>query len=1200
MSKPTFSKPRAAIPDSETDDDDEDDLDITNAVSKQLRNPSKQTAKPINPALEGPDIENDEETIASGDETSDLDNVKAQRKPVTKSAIKSAASSKSGLALKKDPSVIRISSSPEAVAKPNSHPPKKKRPVSRSSSSDPYDPRPIKRGRKPAVAPKTSASQPRTKKESTQYSLDHVEFDMDDMFSQISQRRKRKTKASSPASIRSTDSGKVDHVESEDEDEGEKKNRDENKVRVKVENGKQKVVMTDDEDDNPYERFRESKKRKTQRGRKPKKDSGNPTKSNKPATPLIPKIRPTHSQLRDQAIDRENGYSDSEQGANECPLHLLLKKQDLEKDQKEKKKPLEDIYRFPPTFDLDSDDEENLEDLEEKPQFPGSSPCRAYKDIVLDRSRGVIPASIARWLRDYQVDGVRFMHNAFILNTGVILGDDMGLGKTIQVISFLTAAFGKTGDIRDSKRMRKMRAERPDDWYPKVMIVCPGTLISNWERELDTWGWWQVHTYHGSKSKKEDALSAAEAGYLEIMITTYDTYRRDEAKINMIEWDAVIADECQKIKERKSGITEAMNRVNSLCRIGLTGTAIMNHYGELWNLLNWVRPGELGGYANWKKDIEDPLKIGQAHGATNAELARARNTANDLVKNLLPRMFLRRLKTLIAHQLPKKTDRVVFCKLGALQQEAYENYIESDVVQLVKYSTDPCDCGSGKTRARCCHTTLEDGRTLQQVVFPAIQDIQQLCNHLANWVPQDGEPIEKQEKNLEKLQIGLPDNWEKYYRRQPFENAIDPAFCGKWQVLQKLLAFWKENDDKVLIFSYSKKLLKMLQILLNNTHYNICYLDGDMSLEDRTNAVDSFNSDPSQFAFLISTKAGGVGLNIVSANKVVVFDPSWNPSHDLQAQDRAYRIGQRRDVEVFRLVCAGTIEEIIYARQIYKQQQANIGYEASFERRYFTGVMKDSNRRGELFGLKNLFTFQQDNVVLQGIVNKTNVAESKTGVLILNLESDAGMDENMELSNLEDENDAISQIQAIVGSNDEASTFLAPTSKLDPIQAILSEAGVEYTHENTEVIGTSKLEENISRKAVEANEDPTMRTMTAFQHDMSNDDRFQYGNVPHTVRVRQFNSLRKAFGYKYEENGKFALEVERWKPDRRATALEKFYRSRRRILALRGEMDEKEVPEHTGNHEVITIDDTTEGEEDEDEDEDPDEEVEDEEEGEYE
>lgn len=201
-----------------------------------------------------------------------------------------------------------------------------------------------------------------------------------------------------------------------------------------------------------------------------------------------------------------------------------------------------------------------------------------------------------------------------------------------------------------------------------------------------------------------------------------------------------------------------------------------------------------------------------------------------------------------------------------------------------------------------------------------------------------------------------------------------------------------------------------------------------MSLEDRefhqgpwqipianvkpgSKAVAEFNNDSAQFVFLISTRAGGVGLNITAANKVVIFDPNWNPSYDLQAQDRAYRIGQTRDVEVFRLISAGTIEEIVYARQIYKQQQANIGYGASEERRYFSGVQGDHKNQGELFGLKNLFSFQE-NTILKEIVNKTNVAESRAGVAVAGLEGTEDDDDEFEED--PDGENALSQLAAIV------------------------------------------------------------------------------------------------------------------------------------------------------------------------------------------
>jgi SNF2 family DNA or RNA helicase len=231
--------------------------------------------------------------------------------------------------------------------------------------------------------------------------------------------------------------------------------------------------------------------------------------------------------------------------------------------------------------------------------------------------------------------------------------------------------------------------------------------------------------------------------------------------------------------------------------------------------------------------------------------------------------------------------------------------------------------------------------------------LQKLANHLTLLVPQTTDLEPKHESDLTTLRTCLPDTWKYIYdNRDRIKNLVNPEFCGKWKVLKKLLKFWHANGDKVLVFSHSVRLLRILQHLFTNTSYTVSYLDGSLSYEARQEVVDTFNSDPTQFVFLISTKAGGVGLNITSANKVVIVDPHWNPSYDLQAQDRAYRIGQTRDVEVFRLISLGTVEEIVYARQIYKQQQANIGYTASSERRYFKGVQQDTSRKGETLSTK--------------------------------------------------------------------------------------------------------------------------------------------------------------------------------------------------------------------------------------------------------
>jgi DNA excision repair protein ERCC-6-like 2 len=835
----------------------------------------------------------------------------------------------------------------------------------------------------------------------------------------------------------------------------------------------------------------------------------------------------------------------------------------------------QDGLMLPPTYeDIYFSDDDHLDRIEERPNFLNAKPQGKYEDKVLPETLGLIPASIAQWLRDYQISGIGFLHKLFVYQKGGILGDDMGLGKTVQVIGFLTVAFGKTGDERDGKRLRKMRRQKAP-WYPKVLIVCPGTLIENWKREFRSWGWWKLDVYHGAT--KEDALQMAKAGRLEVLITTYTTYRAHKEALNMVEWDCVVADECHMIKGRHSETTKAMNEINALCRIGLTGTAIQNSYDELWTLLNWTNPGKFGQLSVWKETISEPLKLGQSHDATIYQLGRARKTAKALTENLLPEFFLRRTKALIADQLPKKSDRIVFCPLTETQHAAYERFLESEMMYYIKTSSDPCACGSGKKSGWCCNITLPNGTKWQAYVFPAIMNLQKLANHLAILVPQGNDVKEKQEKDLYILQLALPDKWKELYQsRGAIENFANVEFCGKWKVLRKLLKFWHENGDKVLVFSHSIRLLKMLRLLFQNTHYNVSFLDGSMSYEERAQEVNDFNVDPDQFVFLISTKAGGVGLNITAANKVVVMDPNWNPAYDLQAQDRAYRIGQTRDVEVFRLISSGTIEEIVYARQIYKQQQANIGYTASNERRYFKGIQNRNEQKGEIFGLKNLFTYS-DKLTLRDIMNKTNVAESRAGVSVLDFDSTQD-DESIRQHVNYDENSAMSQLVELVTSGDPDSEQRSSqenrmkkvkhSTKSDPIQVILGNAGVKYTHENSEVIGTSRVEHHLSRKAEMEGWDADIARKQVFRETQSQSQRdridreddapdslggkaegFKYVfKPPFQVMKRQFCTMAKMYGF--DDAVSFALVVESWTQEQRRNCLDRFYAMRKKELDL--------------------------------------------------
>ncbi|KAL7939890.1 P-loop containing nucleoside triphosphate hydrolase protein [Trichoderma chlorosporum] len=913
----------------------------------------------------------------------------------------------------------------------------------------------------------------------------------------------------------------------------------------------EKVQWTDESDSAPSK----PKKRRTKRKSAGKKNAEKKTGNGDPTEDDLERV-----DLPDYLIERRRNFDAKRRLYHESALML------------------------PPDYtDVEFDESKRLRELRERPDFDprsGIKPSRPYKDIELPQSGGLIPASIAQYLRDYQVEGVGFLHKKFVYQEGGILGDDMGLGKTVQVAALLTVAFGKTGDERDGKRMRQMRL-LGGRWYPKILIVCPGSLIMNWKNELTRWGWWHVDVFHGAN--KDDVLGAARAGMLEIMITTYETYKNSRSSINMVQWDAIIADECHRLKDRYSETTKALQEVNALCRIGLTGTAIQNKYEELWTLLDWTNPGHFGTKAEWSHTITKPLTVGQSHEATVAQLSLARQTAKKLVQNLLPRYFLRRMKSLIADQLPKKSDRVVFCPLTDLQLEAYENFLDSKEVTILRTASE--DCEHGGKRGWCCNEFLPSGNRWQTVVFPSMIILQKLANHLTLLVPQTTDLDEKHKNELATLQTCMPDTWRVLYeKRDRISNLVNPEFCGKWKILKKLLKFWHGSGNKVLVFSHSVRLLRILQHLFTNTSYTVSYLDGSLSYEARQDVVDTFNSDPTQFVFLISTKAGGVGLNITSANKVVIIDPHWNPAYDLQAQDRAYRIGQTRDVEVFRLISVGTIEEIVYARQIYKQQQANIGYTASSERRYFRGVQQDTERKGEIFGLANIFTYHSNMGLLRDIVNKTNIAEAKAGVHLADVDMEEAAKDGEDLGvvkreeGTDSEDGGLSQLADLLTSGDQQKALEAKKAKAkasrpksDAVQAILTAAGVEYTHDNSEVIGSSKVEEQLSRRAAMSlfgdGDIAGQTTLFADSDESDGDGLHSSYKPPEDVCLRQFCEMAREFGFANATD--FALIVENWTTEARRNCLNSFYRRREAKLDKEGFLDAKEG---IVNHEESSVD----------------------------
>ncbi|KAF5345800.1 hypothetical protein D9756_010881 [Leucocoprinus leucothites] len=767
----------------------------------------------------------------------------------------------------------------------------------------------------------------------------------------------------------------------------------------------------------------------------------------------------------------------------------------------------------------ESDSDEDLsgasDDLKPRPGFPLAPEQQRLGPLVLDEeTKTQVPATINTYLRDYQREGVKFFWKQYQEGRGGLLGDDMGLGKTIQVISFLSAIMRKNGVMTDKHRRRKHVSRLQDlkAWeerrelppanfqWPTCLIIAPSTVVHNWEREFDTWGYFEVGLYTGGRKEREPVIHDFKMGRLDVVVTSFEIARKDIDLLDTLAWNCVFVDEVHRVKNVSSKLTLALHQFTCRRRFGLTGTTIQNSYQEMWTILDWTNPGRLGTSRQWQKLVVKPLTTGQSVAATEEERAKARMVALVLKNKLLPEFFLRRTKEIIRNQLPKKTDQVVFCPLSQVQIVAYKRLLGTDVVQNLIHRESPCPCGSDRSRKDCCHPFVAGD------VFRYMSILIKLSNHLALILPGPNDSPEQ----VHRLILIDPTKWKFYISIHqiarnrtltdivfPDGNApkygaamMQPRYCGKWATLEVLLREWaKDSANKVLIFTKSVKLLDMLDFHLKTQGYGFVKLEGSTKQSDRMPLIDKFHKDPKVFIFLISTLAGGTGLNLTGANKVVIFgkahlaspmklpdrshgtDPNWNPAHDLQAMDRAFRFGQTRDVSVYRLLGAGSVEELIYARQIYKQQQMEIGYNASIQTRYFEGIQGDNAKKGELFGIENIFKLHEGQLATKMAIEKANLAEldwalanmgsgrprktNKSAGEMIEADAPANKEETM-----------LKGLGALLF--DDEAPQLSGLNEGNSIQNIFNTIGIKYSHHNDEVLLPSRIEEERTRKSLMA------------------------------------------------------------------------------------------------------------------------------------
>lgn len=437
-------------------------------------------------------------------------------------------------------------------------------------------------------------------------------------------------------------------------------------------------------------------------------------------------------------------------------------------------------------------------------------------------------------LRPYQRQGVAWLHFLRTNRFGGILADEMGLGKTLQTLAFLNSCHTN----------RKLTGP--------VLVVCPTSLVFNWLAEAAKFTpGMKVLGLHGT-GRHERFADVAKA---DLVITSYGLIRRDAERYRELEFDTVVLDEAQHIKNRQTQNSQAVKAIRARHRLVLTGTPMENSVLDLWSIFDFLMPGYLGTADDFRERYEQPITRDKDE-AVQARLAR----------RLRP-FILRRLKTEVAKDLPAKLEQISFCELTDDQAEIYKQ-----VLAVSRKEVMDAVGAQGVAKSK-------------MIVLNALLRLRQICCDL---------------------------------RLLKMENAeFTDDSSGKVAMFGELLEEAMDGGHRVLVFSQFTTMLGLLKDKLTAEKVEFCYLDG--STTNRGAVVEKFQGNAKIPVFLISLKAGGVGLTLTGADTVVHFDPWWNPAVEDQATDRAHRIGQTRVVTSYKLIARGTVEEKILALQQKKR-----------------------------------------------------------------------------------------------------------------------------------------------------------------------------------------------------------------------------------------------------------------------------------------
>ncbi|CAM6081796.1 unnamed protein product [Calypogeia fissa] len=503
-------------------------------------------------------------------------------------------------------------------------------------------------------------------------------------------------------------------------------------------------------------------------------------------------------------------------------------------------------------------------------------------------------------LREYQMNGLRWMVSLYNNRLNGILADEMGLGKTVQVIALLCYLI-----------------EKKQDRGP-FLVVVPSSVLPNWLAEISRWSPKLTKVaYFGSPEErrrlyKDNILQQQ----FNVLITTYEFLmnKHDRPKLSKIPWHYIIIDEGHRIKNASCKLNFELKHYQSSHRLLLTGTPIQNNLEELWALLNFLLPSIFNSSEDFSQWFNKPFETVSDSTPDQALLTEEENLLiiNRLHQVLRPFM-LRRLKHKVENELPEKIERLVRCEASG-----YQKLLMKHVKEKLGSLTN---LGSSK------------GRSIQNTVM----ELRNICNH----------PYISH-LHTDEVESMMP------------EHFLPPIvrLCGKLEMLDRILPKLKAANHRVLLFSTMTRLLDVMEDYLIWRSYKYLRLDGATGGSERGALIEKFNDPQSEaFIFLLSIRAGGIGINLQAADTVIIFDTDWNPQVDLQAQARAHRIGQKRDVLVLRLETVGTVEEHVRAAAEHKLGVANQSITAGFfddntsaedRREYLESLLRESKKDDEV------------------------------------------------------------------------------------------------------------------------------------------------------------------------------------------------------------------------------------------------------------